>query len=189
MVSVCQIDPTNPIMINSTDSLLHHTVPITVSDSFSVIEIREIPEPIVNKHSINGKRVLTGTIILQSKKNKSFFRHNQIFFIRLKKKNTVYGVISIAKKKKGEISRNNNIIPNQSYFFTIKPYNKENIIPNEKIAQEVNDIIKGQKILNFMTLSTYRISTIYKNIHNTLCKLNCILNFCFSWNKIYKRSF
>lgn len=36
------------------------------------------------------------------------------------------------------------------------------IIPNEKIAQEVNDIIKGQKILNFMTLSTYRISTIYK---------------------------
>lgn len=151
MVSVCQIDPTKPIMINSTDSLLHHTVPITVSDSFSVIEIREIPEPIVNKHSINGKRVLTGTIILQSKKNKSFFRHNQIFFIRLKKKNTVYGVISIAKKKKGEISRNNNIIPNQSYFFTIKPYNKENIIPNEKIflklkVDGVTFIINSQEL-------------------------------------------
>ena len=36
------------------------------------------------------------------------------------------------------------------------------IIPSEKIAQEVNDIIKGQKIINFMSLSTYRISMIYK---------------------------
>lgn len=79
MVSVCQIDPTKPIMINSTDSLLHHTVPITVSDSFSVIEIREIPEPIVNKHSINGKRVLTGTIILQSKKTNLFFDTTRFF--------------------------------------------------------------------------------------------------------------
>ena len=36
------------------------------------------------------------------------------------------------------------------------------MIPSEKIAQEVNDIIKGQKIINFMSLSTYRISMIYK---------------------------
>lgn len=85
MVSVCQIDPTKPIMINSTDSLLHHTVPITVSDSFSVIEIREIPEPIVNKHSINGKRVLTGTIILQSKKKQIFFSTQPDFFYSFKK--------------------------------------------------------------------------------------------------------
>ena len=36
------------------------------------------------------------------------------------------------------------------------------IIHNEKIANEVNDIIKGQKILNFMNLATYRISVPYK---------------------------
>ena len=36
------------------------------------------------------------------------------------------------------------------------------IIHNEKIAGEVNDIIKGQKILNFMNLATYRISIPYK---------------------------
>ena len=36
------------------------------------------------------------------------------------------------------------------------------IIHSEKIAQEVNDIIKGQKILNFMNLATYRISVPYK---------------------------
>ena len=35
-------------------------------------------------------------------------------------------------------------------------------IPSEKIAQEVNEMIKGQKILNFMNLSTYRISIPYK---------------------------
>lgn len=35
-------------------------------------------------------------------------------------------------------------------------------IPNEKIAQEVAEIIKGQKIINFMSLSTYRISMPYK---------------------------
>ena len=36
------------------------------------------------------------------------------------------------------------------------------IIHNEKIANEVNDIIKGQKIINFMNLATYRISVPYK---------------------------
>ena len=36
------------------------------------------------------------------------------------------------------------------------------VIHNEKIAQEVNDIIKGQKIINFMNLATYRISMPYK---------------------------
>jgi uncharacterized protein YjbK len=35
-------------------------------------------------------------------------------------------------------------------------------IHSEKIAQEVNDIIKGQKIINFMNLATYRISVPYK---------------------------
>ena len=34
-------------------------------------------------------------------------------------------------------------------------------ICSEKIAQEVNDIIKGQKIINFMNLATYRISVPY----------------------------
>ena len=36
------------------------------------------------------------------------------------------------------------------------------IIPSEKIEEEVKEIIKGQNIINFMNLSTYRISFPYK---------------------------
>lgn len=35
------------------------------------------------------------------------------------------------------------------------------VIPIQKIANEINDIVKDQKIVNFLTISTYRVSFIY----------------------------
>lgn len=132
----CQVNPNNPRMLNIVDSLPYHTMPVVITDSFSVIEIREITKPVVYKYNINGKRikVLRGPVIPENKNVTFFFRYNQVFFIRLRKDNTVYGIISIAKKKKSKTQcEKKDIIVNNSYLFTIKPYNKENIIPNEKL--------------------------------------------------------
>lgn len=46
------------------------------------------------------------------------------------------------------------------------------IIPSEPIAREVNEVVKEQKIINYMNLSTYRITIPYLNgyIHLDKCE-------------------
>lgn len=134
IVSVGQISTNYLKMLNNTDSNLYSTnqAPVIVTDTFSVIEIQKIVKPVACKCRINGKpkKILKGAIIPEYRNQTSFFRHNQIYFIRLRKDYTVYGVISITKKSRKE---KNSIEINNMYLFTIKPYNKENFVPNEKL--------------------------------------------------------
>lgn len=41
-------------------------------------------------------------------------------------------------------------------------FKETGIIPVQKIANEISDIVKDQKIVNFLTISTYRVSFAYK---------------------------
>lgn len=41
-------------------------------------------------------------------------------------------------------------------------FKKTGVIPVQKIANEISDIVKDQKIINFLSLSTYRVSFSYK---------------------------
>lgn len=41
-------------------------------------------------------------------------------------------------------------------------FKETGIIPVQKIANEISDIVKDQKIVNFLTISTYRVSFVYK---------------------------
>ena len=67
-------------------------------------------------------------------------------------------ILTLERKKGYNFVRTDEEITEEQF----KDLVENGIIPSEKIAQEVNDIIKGQKIINFMSLSTYRISMIYK---------------------------
>lgn len=42
-------------------------------------------------------------------------------------------------------------------------FKQTGVIPSKKVADEIADIVKDQKIVNFMNLSTYRVSFIYNN--------------------------
>lgn len=44
-----------------------------------------------------------------------------------------------------------------------KQFLKDGIIPSESIALELSEIIKGQNVINYMSLSTFRITFPYKN--------------------------
>lgn len=137
MSSVGQISIRNLELFQNVDSTSADVTPVVVTDSFSVIEIQSIIEPVARKCNINGKQVqlLQGAIIPVCRNQKSFFRHNQIYFIRLRNNHSTYGVISITKKNsmnKGNV----NIVKANTYLFTIKPYYSENVIPNEKIYFE-----------------------------------------------------
>ncbi len=46
---------------------------------------------------------------------------------------------------------------------TFKQFLKDGIIPSEAISNELVEIIKGQTVINYMSLSTYRITFPYKN--------------------------
>ena len=88
-------------ILNNTDSVSYSTIPVIVTDTFSVIEIQKILNPVVCNCSVNGKpvKILKGAVVPEYRNQTLFFRRNQIYFIRLRKDNTDYGVISITKKK------------------------------------------------------------------------------------------
>ena len=53
----------------------------------------------------------------------------------------------------------------------LEQFKAEGVCPVESLKNELEDIIKDQKLNNFMTLSTYRISLLYKN--GKLCLDKC----------------
>lgn len=63
------------------------------------------------------------------------------------------------KKKKGYALQEFNETVNKETFDQIL---QTGIIPVEEIQKELDDIIKGQLLINYMSLSTYRISFPYK---------------------------
>lgn len=76
--------------------------------------------------------------------------------LRVKKRDNL--VLTFERKKGYNFQRIDEDITEEQF----KDLIEKGIIPSEKIAAEVNDIIKGQNIINFMNLSTYRISFPYK---------------------------
>ena len=64
------------------------------------------------------------------------------------------------KRKKGYVLQEINEELTEEQF---KEFIETGIIPSENINNELNDIIKGQSIVNYMTLSTFRIFYPYKN--------------------------
>lgn len=128
-----QIDPNFPIMYNKTDSLPYHITPDTLSDYFTIVEIKEIKEIKIIKTEYQGKKInrTHRDVIPGNRKGLRMIRHKQVFFIRVKNGNTVYGIFSIQRKcKKGSCCQ---ISLNQTYHLLIEPYEKTNTVPNEKI--------------------------------------------------------
>ncbi len=76
--------------------------------------------------------------------------------LRIKRRDNL--VLTFERKKGYNLQRIDEDITEEQFTALVE----QGIIPSEKIAEEVNDIIKGQNIINFMNLSTYRISFPYK---------------------------
>ncbi len=75
--------------------------------------------------------------------------------LRIKRRDGL--VLTFERKKGYNFQRIDEDITEEQFKALIE----EGIIPSEKIALEVNEIIKGQNIVNFMNLATYRISIPY----------------------------
>lgn len=67
-------------------------------------------------------------------------------------------IITLKKKKGYALQEFNETIDNATFEEILKT----GIIPVPEIQNELNDIIKGQLLVNYMSLSTYRISLPYK---------------------------
>lgn len=72
------------------------------------------------------------------------------------------------KRKKGYALQEINEVISVEQF---ESFLNSGVIPSEDINKEISDVIKEQKIVNYMTLSTYRISFPYKN--GILCIDKC----------------
>ena len=75
-----------------------------------------------------------------------------------KRENTNYEIT--LKRKKGYVAHVVNEFITKEQF---TEFCETGIIPCEEIKRDLEDIIKGQKIINYMTLATFRISFPYKN--------------------------
>lgn len=71
------------------------------------------------------------------------------------------------KKKKGYALQEINETINKETF---DEFLKNGIVPVEEIKVEIDEIIKGQLLTNYMSLSTYRISLPYKKGHLAIDK-------------------
>lgn len=75
------------------------------------------------------------------------------------------------KRKKGyNLQEINSILTTKEF----ESFIETGIIPSDEINSELADIIRGQKVINYMTFSTYRITFPYKNGKLSIDKCNYV---------------